>query len=164
MKNSAVVYLILALVIANLCVSVWVASRITGHPISPSGQESSLSDAVSKSDLIQLFERVKSAYNSGDADAIWSQFGAFAQGQMDKASLAESVVNIRKMFGPIQSGHYLYHEYVARQGSLVFYTTHFGLTLTEESTMGDKGTMKMTVAIDGDEIQLTEFVINATLR
>ena len=161
MKNQFVIYLCLVLIIINLCISVWIASQVTNSPSIASSHSTSLPDTVKESDIIQLFEQIKSAYNSGEPENVWDQFGSYAQGQMDKTSFIETINGLHKMFGTIQSGHYLYYEHTGKVGNLEFYSTHFSLILAEDSTVGTKGLLKITIAIDGDKVQIVEFSMNA---
>jgi hypothetical protein len=156
MKNSnGLLYLIILLLIGNLCGTFWLISRTTtkAQPVTTSNE------TIDKNTIIKEFDKIVTVYNSGEKEAIWNMFSDYAKAQMDKENSIKAIVNLKDTFGNIEKGTYMYQEFSGKQGNLSFYKAYFTVELLD-SKIGDKAILAITMSSDGTLNELVGFHLN----
>ncbi len=157
MKSSnGLQYLIVLLLIANLCGTFWLISQKSTSP----SQILPKTKIIDNGKIIQQFDKAITAYNSGNKEDIWNIFSDFAKAQMKKDDAIKSVLSLKKMFGTIKSGMFMYQESAGEKGNLTFYKGVFRVEL-DNSKIGEKATLTITVSSDGIIEELIGFHLNS---
>ena len=155
-KSNGLQYLIIVLLIANLCGTFWLIAKNSPDQ----SQKSTQTDQIEKSEFIKQFDRVIAVYNEGDQEEVWNLFSDFAKAQMNKESFVTSVLSLQDMFGTIQDGTFMYQEPAGKKGNLSFYKGFFSITL-KDSKIGEKASLVLTVSSDGSITELAGFHLNS---
>ena len=155
--NNGLLFLIVLLLVANLCGTFWLIKKTSSTESNPAPQ----SDAIDKEILLREFDRSTSIYNSGDQESLWNMFSEYARAQMNKENSIKSIMGLKDLFGNIKDGTYMYQEYAGKKGNLSFFKGYFTVNLLN-SKIGGKALLILTISSDGSTNELVGFHLNTT--
>ena len=162
MKNITL-WILCILVGINLALTLKINAQLSGKSPGQISEEQAnpLPECITKDVRTQLADQLLSAYNANDLDALWNFLGEYAQAQLAKEDLVKSVDQVRSLMGPILEAKYLYHEAAGKAGNLNFYTLYYKVQLTDKCQIAEAGTLKISIATSGSDLQVVGFFINA---
>lgn len=165
MKNF-VLWLLCLLVGGNIALTLKINAQLSGKSSGQieSEQVNPLPDFVTRGLRVQLADQLLEAYNSNDLAALWNFLGEYAQAQLTKEQLSDSVDRVTDLIGPIVSAKYLYHEAGGKVGNLTFYTLYYQVQLTDQCKVSDTGTLKLSIATSGTDLQVVGFFITSNIK
>ncbi|WP_153304337.1 hypothetical protein [Desulfosudis oleivorans] len=156
--------LIIILLVANLIATIWF-----GINKEPGGEVSQIAKAahhelppvVSSEVRNEIFETFFQYFNAADYDSLYNMFGPVAKAEVLKEASVKEFKRMVDYFHSIESGVYIYSELLGSRGNTNIYTMYYSVNLSEKSEFGTKGTLKVTIAVQGNEYQIYGIRLNA---
>lgn len=102
----------------------------------------------------ELLEEFIEYFNDGDFDEIYEMLGPSAQAQVDAEALQARFEKLAELFDSIEDGAYSHSLLVGTQGATRIYQLYYELKLSEDSELGDQGTLQITLEIEGEDYQI----------
>ena len=124
----------------------------------PQANNSSAFD-ISSEKASAVAKPVVEAFNNKDIDALYMQFSELARLQVTKQKVQESVEGLYPITGKIKKYVFSYAQNIGEQEGKKFVTLFYKLQL--EGGKMPAGELKVTVAVDGENLSLYGFFINA---
>ncbi|GAA5316662.1 MAG: hypothetical protein AseanaTS_18660 [Candidatus Pelagadaptatus aseana] len=101
------------------------------------------------------FNQFREAFNREDFDAVYDMFSPAAQARIDKADMYSELRRLKKAFYQLKpDGAYSHSEFVKNLGDAQVYTLFYNVSFSERSEFGSSGTLKITIAVQGDRLQV----------
>lgn len=150
--------IIISLLVANLVATVWfgISSNNT-----QSNQKSfehkakhDLPPVISNDVKSSIFQIFKNSFNSHNYENLYNMFGPLAKAQISREKMDVEFTKLTNLFHSIKDGKYDYAELMKRQGDTSVFILHYALQLSEKSTVGTIGDLKVTVVIEGNNYQI----------
>jgi hypothetical protein len=157
-KAPRLLYLLLALVLLNIGMTGYLIYNGNAHV--PAGEQAAMGEQVPKEQAMALAKKVVQRYNDKDLDGLYAEFSDVARMQFTKEKLRETVDKLHSVAGRVDDFAYSHSAIVGNQDGKQFKTLFFKLRLSGGSM--PVGEMKITVAVDGKDLPLYGFFINAT--
>ena len=88
-------------------------------------------------------------------------FGPVAKAQFTKEAAQKEFQKLVKFFHSVESGVYTHSEFVNSKGNTNIYNMYYTVKLSDKSEFGTKGTLKITIALQGTEYQLYSIHLNS---
>ena len=150
--------IIISLLTANLLATIWfgVSSNSPQSNQKPFEQAANhelpkvITDDI-KEDILQRF---KAFFNSQDYEGLYNMFGSVAKAQIPREKMDVEFKKLTNIFHSIEDGSYNYAEFLQRQGGTTVYILHYAVQLSEQSTIGNTGNLKIMIAIEGNNYQI----------
>lgn len=155
---------IIILLVANLAATFWFGLNKTNPPAMSQAQQVAtheLPQVVNSKVRDSLYKEFASAFNAEDYDALYEMFGPVAKAQIAREEMDSEFKKLVKYFSSVQSGGFTHSELAYTQGNTNVYVLYYTVKLPEESEFGSLGTLKITVAVQGDEFQVYGIRLNA---
>ncbi len=165
-KASPLLYLITALVISNIALTLWLVVKVSG-PVSPVGaaqQGEPLPAYITKEVRQRIYDDFRAAYNSHDSEKFWHLFSDLAQAQMKREGLVASYEQLLLAFGEVGNGTYSHYEYYGKQGNLKAFYLYYVVEFSAESKTGSKGQLKIMISDDGREYGIMGAFLQSTAQ
>jgi len=155
---------IIILLVANLIATIWFG--ISKDPVGEVNQftkaaQHELPPVLSSEVRDEIFESFSQYFNAADYDSLYNMFGPVTKAQLTKETVTKELEKLVDYFHSIESGAYAYSELVGSQGSTNIFTMYYSVKLSEKSQFGTKGTLKVTVAVQGNEYQIYGIHLNS---
>lgn len=155
---------IIILLVANLMATVWFG--VNGKPISKQTQfveavEDEFPSVLTAEMREALFKQLTNAFNGSDYEALYDILGSSAKAQISKESALKEFEKLIKYFHSIESGSYTHSELIRTKGDTSIYLMCYDVKLSEKSEFGRSATLKISLAVKGNEYQVYGFRINA---
>ena len=147
--------LIALLLAANLIVLLWSGSD--GHAADEAAAVAlaqPLPKIVSAELKEELLEDFIENFNDRDFDDIYAMLGPSARAQVDEDALETRFEKMAELFDSIEEGVYSHSLLVGTQGATRIYQLYYRLKLSEDSDLGDAGTLQITLEIEGEDYQI----------
>ncbi|HEX5057540.1 MAG TPA: hypothetical protein VFX02_13720 [Gammaproteobacteria bacterium] len=147
--------LIILLLAANLVAMLW--SDTDGHATDEAAAVAvapPLPKIVSVELKEELLENFIEYFNDRDFDEIYTMLGPSARAQVDEDTLETRFEKLAKLFGSIENGAYSHSLLVGTQGATRIYQLYYQLKLSDDSELGDAGTLQITLEIEGEDYQI----------
>lgn len=157
-KPSRLQILILILVSINILMTGYliITSKLPSHSSPPS---SSSTFEISSDKASAVASPLVEAFNRKDIDSLYMQLSELARIQVTKEKVQESVDGLYPLTGKIKKFVFSYAQPVGEQEGKKFVTLFYKLQL-EGGTM-PAGELKITVAVQGENLSVYGFFINA---
>ncbi|MDK1286453.1 DUF3887 domain-containing protein [Pseudoalteromonas umbrosa] len=156
MNNSSKV--IILLLIANLIATIWFGTKnsVTAVDVKPYEEASKheLPSFITEQVREDILNTFIEHFNAQDFDALYNMFGPVAKSQISKEKMDEEFSKLVRVFDKIEQGTYSFAELSGQQGSTTVYVLNYTVTLSEKSTFGGAGNLKITVAVDSNSYQI----------
>jgi hypothetical protein len=156
--------IIISLLVANLVATVWFGFNTTGvvssqKPYEKASQHQlpNLINGSVKSEIISTFIK---HFNSKNYDALYDMFGPVAKAQIPRKDMDVEFSKLTKLFHSVDSGSFSFAEFSGQQGSTTVYVLNYTVSLSEKSDFGKIGTLKVSIAIEGNEYQIYGIRLN----
>ena len=147
--------LIILLLAANLIVMLWSGSDDHAADESAAGALAQpLPKIVSAELKEELLEEFIENFNDRDFDDIYAMLGPSARAQVDEEALETRFEKMAELFDSIEEGVYTHSLLVGTQGATRIYQLYYRLKLSEDSELGDAGTLQITLEIEGEDYQI----------
>ncbi len=148
---------IIILLVANLAATIWFGlNEKSVH--TPNAAEKAavhgLPAFITPEIRRDLLDEFIMKFNNAEYDALYDMFGPAAKAQFTKERAEEEFVKLSTHFHSVTSGAYTHSELAGTQGSTNFYILHYAVKLSEQSTFGTTGKLKITIATQSNEYQL----------
>jgi len=156
--------IIIILLVANLVATVWFGLNEKPSPVLSQTERTAtheLPSAVNSQVRDQLYNQFSKAFNEADYDVLYDMFGPTAKIQVSKEKSTSEFKKLLKYFHSVKSGGFTHSELVDTQGNTNIYVLHYAVKLSELSEFGTKGTLRVTVAVQGSEYQVYGIRLNA---
>ncbi len=157
-------FVIVMLLVANLLATIWFGIKDGSEPVvtqMTNSTESQLPKIINSSVKSDIYEKFSSAFNVRDYDALYNMFGPTAQLQFSRESAQAEFEKLAKFFHSVERGSFSYSEHAGKQGNLDLYVLYYIVQLSEKSEFGTKGTLKVSVAVEGADYQIYGIFLNA---
>jgi len=154
---------IILLLVANLAATIWfgVEKRNRPEPIQGTASSSHSLPALITDDVKeQILEEFKRLFNEGNFDGLYSMFGAAAQARFSKEASDQEFEKLKKFFHSVEDGGFSHSEFLGAQGDTNVYVLNYVVKLAETSEFGTKGTLKVTLAVHGDQYEIYGIRLN----
>ncbi|WNC67827.1 hypothetical protein RI845_15025 [Thalassotalea nanhaiensis] len=162
MNNSNKI--IISLLVANLAATVWFGTNTTAVVSSQKPYEKAsqhqLPDLINSSVKSEILNTFIKHFNSKNYDALYDMFGPVAKAQIPRKDMDVEFGKLTKYFHSVESGSFSFAEFSGQQGSSTVYVLNYTVNLSEKSDFGEIGTLKITIAIDGNEYQIYGIRLN----
>jgi hypothetical protein len=155
MKLSQAVIIIL--LVANLVATVWFGlNGEKPYQVSMDQKTSSheLPSVINSDVRDNIYNEFARAFNSQDYDALYDMFGPAAKAQIKKKESLSEFEKLAKYFHSVEEGGFTHSKLAGTQGNTNIYILYYAVKLAETSAFGDKGTLKVTVAIQANKFQI----------
>lgn len=146
--------LIVLLLAANLIATLWSAGGDDAGETAAVALAPALPKIVSAELKEELLEEFIDYFNDGDFDEIYDMLGPSAQAQVDEDALQNRFEKLADLFDSIEAGTYSHSLLVGTQGATRIYQLYYRLKLSEDSELGDLGTLQITLEIEGEDYQI----------
>lgn len=145
-KASPAIYLIIALLVANLGLTAYIALRPLPRDEANSTESDSTSE-ITKAQAEKLASVVIPIYNRKDTNALFDLFDPLAQVQFTKEDLTTQIGKLTVLMGQIESSAYSHATVAGKNDGRTYYTLHYKVKLSG----GQIPTGEMTItAAEGD--------------
>jgi hypothetical protein len=114
--------------------------------------------AALKEDLLEEFI---DHFNDGDFDELYDMLGPAAQAQISEEALETRFEKLAELFDSIEEGAFSHSLLVGTQGNTRIYQLYYELKLSEDSELGEQGTLQITLAIEGEDYQIYDLALQA---
>lgn len=147
-KTPPVLYIMLTLIVVNLCFSGLILLREGGErSINISTPLQTLpSDLKTNEAKLSLFKKIQKAYNTEQNEVLLNMLDPAAKELITAETFAKQISTARMLAGKIQSGAYSHYEFTAVINGLKTFKIVYNVTLEK-----GKGKVKIVVAAKGDE-------------
>jgi len=162
MKATQAVIIILLL--ANLGATIWFG---TDNDIVPAqnqfekAAQHELPPIITKSVRKKIYQDFAVSFNSANYDGLYNLFGSGAKAQFSKDEAYSEFRKLNKYFHSVEDGAYTHSELAGAQGNTNYYMLYYAVKLSEKSEFGTKGTLKITIAVQGSDYQIYGIRLNA---
>lgn len=156
---SASTVLIIALLIANLGLSSYIAFHPPAAPIAETAKDAPTS-AIATREANKLADAMVPLYNEKDISALYSRFDPLAKVQFTKEQLAEQIEKLSGVIGKIESYAYSHATIAGTQEGRTYYTLHYKVRLTGGPL--PSGELTLTVVRNGEDLGLFGFFVNGS--
>lgn len=165
MKNI-VLWILCALVGINIALTLKISNQLSNKTPTQvaAEQENPLPEFITKNVRDELADQLLAAYNSNNREALWGFLGEYAHAQISKEQFNKSIDQVIDLIGPIVSAKYLYHEAQGKAGNLNFYTLYYQAKLTDKSKISETGTLKISIATSGNDLQVVGYFITSNME
>ncbi|MBN2211129.1 MAG: hypothetical protein JW709_07005 [Sedimentisphaerales bacterium] len=109
----------------------------------------------------QYFQQFQKAFNAADYDAIYKLFGPIARAQVSEEELAKELQKMTDWFHRVDKGTYTHSEWAGKQGLTDGYYLYYAVTFPPECQFGQKGILKISIGVEGREVQILGFFLNS---
>lgn len=155
---------IIILLVANLIATIWFG--ISKEPVGDVSQiaksaQHELPSVVTSEVRDEILEKFTQYFNTADYDSLYNMFGPVAKAQFTKEAAITELKKLVEYFYSIESGVYTYAELVSSQGNTNVYTMYYSVKLSEKSEFGTNGTLKVTIAVQGNDYQIYGIRVNS---
>jgi hypothetical protein len=154
-SRNGLLGLIILLLAANLIVML--RSHSDGHAADEAAAVAlaqPLPKIVSAELKEELLEEFIDNFNDRDFDDIYAMLGPSARAQIDEEALEIRYEKLADLFDSIKEGTYSHSLLVGTQGATRIYELYYRLKLSEDSELGDTGTLQITLEIEGEDYQI----------
>lgn len=155
---------IIILLVANLVATIWFGAIKGAAPTNEVTQSASvhnLPEMISSDVTLKIFNQFFTAFNAKDYDALYNIFGPAAKAQFDKTSSDEVLDKLSEYFDSIIEGGFTHSEFLGSQGNMSQYNLYYAVKLSEKSTFGTKGTLKVTIVVREKDYEIYGYKLNA---
>jgi hypothetical protein len=158
-RTSVATILIIALLLANLGLSAFIAFRPAPVPTGQSPKDDATS-AVSKSEANKMAAAMVPLYNEKNSTALYEQFDRLAKVQLPREQTIAQMEKLYPLIGRIEDYAYSHATVAGAQGGRTYYTLHYKVRLSNGSF--PSGDMTITVVRNAEGLSMFGFFINGT--
>lgn len=158
-RIPAATVLIIALLIANLGLSSYIAFRPQTTSAVDASKESAAAE-VDAQEADKLAESILPLYNQKNISALYERFDQLAKVQFTQEQLTAQIEKLHSLLGRIERCAYSHATVAGTQGGRIFYTLHYKVSLAGGPLpMGD---MTLTVTRNAESLGLYGFFVNGS--
>jgi hypothetical protein len=151
------IYVLVALVLANLVMSLVIYDRMTVSPQSAS-TESQLPQYLGQDSLLELADQIRVDFNSRNWTSLYDQFDPVAQVQFTQESLKEQFDKLSPLIGTIERAEYSHFKFLGRQDTGDLFELNYVLQVSGGTFAS--GVLKITFVDRGDRPGIYAVFIN----
>jgi hypothetical protein len=151
------IYVLVALVLANLVISLVIYDRMTVSPQSAS-TESQLPQYLGQESLSELADQIRVDFNSRNWTSLYDQFDPVAQVQFTQENLKEQFDKLGPLIGTIERAEYSHFKFLSRQDSGDLFELNYVLQVSGGTFAS--GVLKITFVDRGDHPGIYSVFIN----
>jgi hypothetical protein len=109
---------------------------------------------ITKDVKLQIYSKVRDAFNSKDFASFWNLFSDVARSEMNKEDTEKIYRKLLDYFGGVEEGTFSHYEYKGRKGNLKAYCLYYNANFSAGSKFGNRGELQITITDDGREYSI----------
>lgn len=155
--------LIILLLAANLVATVWtnLGEEEVEEETAAVALVPPLPKIVSPELKEELLEEFIDHFNDEDYDELYAMLGPAAQAQVSEEAFVNRFEKLAELFDEVEEGAFSHSLLVGTQGNTRIYQLYYELKLSEDSELGEQGTLQITLAIEGEDYQIYDLALQA---
>ncbi|MCL1036277.1 DUF3887 domain-containing protein [Shewanella submarina] len=162
MQNSNIV--IILLLVLNLCATIWfgaLSNKGANDTVQMENITFELPKLISEKVREDISSSIIENFNDRNYEELYNIFGPAAKAQISKEKSNEAMRKMVDYFDSIFTAAYTHSEKLSQNGDTQYLTLYYTVKLSERSKFGQSGTLKVTLAVRGNEYEIYGFRINA---
>jgi hypothetical protein len=160
-RSPLIDYTIIALLLLNLAVTVYLAVR----PAAPTAQTSTKAEYkadIADAAAMALANEVVPFYNSRDTAGLYARFDPIAKAQVSQDQLDKQLVQLFPIMGSISDTAFVSAALAGREGDREFFQLNYKVRLTGGAFQS--GELRLTVVRREGKLSLVGFFVNGVSR
>ncbi|MCP4050891.1 MAG: hypothetical protein GY730_09330 [bacterium] len=153
-------WIIIVLLIANLTATLWFGINkpvmMNSDPLEQNAQHL-LPKLITSEIINNLYDNLAVLVNSKDYKSLYNMLGPTARAQLNSVEFVKQMNKFFSFVNIVESGAYSHSEFLESKGSTRIYALHYLLRYSEESQIGEKGKLKIIIAVEDEKYQIYGF-------